>query len=163
PTSDPQRILVPGYPNPGNGDDNEYLLDLEVAGATAPDASLIYVFAPEAWTAVSYIIDQNLAPILSTSFGGCEWVAFTMGTIDPLRFLAQQANAEGITWVGASGDTGAAACELPFEGPLGHYGIGVNVPSSLPEVTGVGGTEFVEGTGKYWSEPAGAALSYIPE
>jgi subtilase family serine protease len=46
-------------------------------------------------------------------------------------------------------------------------GLGVFVPASIPEVTAVGGTEFLEGTGKYWSDAAGenlaTALSYIPE
>jgi subtilase family serine protease len=53
PKNDPQRILVPGYPNPGNDEDNEALLDLEVASASAPNATLIYIFAPSAWSAVS--------------------------------------------------------------------------------------------------------------
>jgi uncharacterized protein (TIGR03437 family) len=43
----------------------------------------------------------------------------------------------------------------------------VNFPAVLPEVTGAGGTEFVEGTGTYWastnSANFGSALSYIPE
>jgi len=84
PKNDPQRILVPGYPNPGNEEDNEALLDLEVAGASAPNATLIYVFAPSAWSAVLYAIDENLAPILSTSFGGCETNAFLLATVDLL-------------------------------------------------------------------------------
>jgi uncharacterized protein (TIGR03437 family) len=40
-------------------------------------------------------------------------------------------------------------------------------PAVLPEVTGVGGTQFVEGGGAYWaaanSANSGSALSYIPE
>jgi subtilase family serine protease len=43
----------------------------------------------------------------------------------------------------------------------------VNLPASVPEVTGVGGTEFTEGVVSYWSSSNGAyggsALSYIPE
>jgi hypothetical protein len=49
----------------------------------------------------------------------------------------------------------------------GVSGFSVDVPASVPEVTGVGGTTFMEGTGKYWSATAGdngtSALSYIPE
>jgi hypothetical protein len=42
----------------------------------------------------------------------------------------------------------------------------VNIPASVPEVTGVGGTEFTDGTGTYWgtnNSSFGSALSYIPE
>ena len=41
------------------------------------------------------------------------------------------------------------------------------LPASLPSFTGVGGTEFAEGAGTYWSATngptLGSALSYIPE
>jgi subtilase family serine protease len=62
PENDPRTILVPGYPKPGNEEDFEALLELEVAGASAPNATLIYVYAPNAWSAVLYAIDENLAP-----------------------------------------------------------------------------------------------------
>ncbi|MBV8732447.1 MAG: hypothetical protein JO336_21770 [Acidobacteriia bacterium] len=42
----------------------------------------------------------------------------------------------------------------------------VSLPASLPEVTAVGGTEFNEGNGTYWSGklgPTGTATGYIPE
>ncbi len=75
---------------------------------------------------------------------------------------AQQANAQGMTWFAASGDDGAADCD-DSQNP----GLAVDLPGSVPEVTSVGGTEFVEGTGTYWSLTNNAngasALSYIPE
>jgi len=43
----------------------------------------------------------------------------------------------------------------------------VDVPASIPEVTGLGGTEFNEGLGQFWSTTnninGGSVLSYIPE
>jgi uncharacterized protein (TIGR03437 family) len=43
----------------------------------------------------------------------------------------------------------------------------VDAPGSVPEVTDVGGTQFVEGSGNYWSSTntssGASALSYIPE
>ena len=43
----------------------------------------------------------------------------------------------------------------------------MDFPASIPEVTAVGGTEFNEGNGTYWSSSNGStqasALSYIPE
>jgi uncharacterized protein (TIGR03437 family) len=67
-----------------------------------------------------------------------------------------------MTWFAASGDNGAADCD-DSQNP----GLAVDAPGSLPEVTSVGGTEFVEGSGNYWSAANNAngasALSYIPE
>jgi subtilase family serine protease len=47
-------------------------LDLEWAGAIARNASLIYVYSTSADAAAFYSIDQNLAPVVSESFGNCE-------------------------------------------------------------------------------------------
>jgi len=79
---------------------------------------------------------------------------------------SQRANAEGITWVASSGDSGAADCELDSGSEItATTGLAVNLPASLPEVTGVGGTEFADGN--YFSSTLGpnlgTALSYIPE
>lgn len=47
------------------------------------------------------------------------------------------------------------------------YGLAVDFPASIPEVTAVGGTEFNEGSGNYWSNTNSSTLasasSYIPE
>ena len=49
----------------------------------------------------------------------------------------------------------------------GNTSLSVDTPGSVPEVTGVGGTEFNEGSGSYWNSSNGAgeasARSYIPE
>ena len=83
------------------------------------------------------------------------------------RSIVQQANAQGITFLAASGDSGAATCDGAFSEPVATNGLGVSFPASIPEVTAVGGTEFNEGSGAYWSStntPNGAsAMSYIPE
>jgi uncharacterized protein (TIGR03437 family) len=86
-----------------------------------------------------------------------------------LRAVAQQANAQGITWLISSGDGGAATCDYQFGvTPQATKGPTVSFPASLPEVTAVGGTEFNETGGvTYWSPSNSAsgssALSYIPE
>ena len=78
---------------------------------------------------------------------------------------AKQANAQGITWFGASGDAGATDCNGDGAG-LDNV-VAVDIPAALPEVTGVGGTEFNESGGNYWSptnsSTLASALSYIPE
>ena len=163
--NEPETLLVPGLQNPGMVPDDllEAHLDVEWAGAVARNATIVYVYAPGVDDSLQYAIDHNVAPVVSMSYGLCETVAGSWGTI--WRALAQQANAQGITWFGPSGDAGGADC---YAGPGTRSGLAVDLPSAIPEVTAVGGTEFDEGAGTYWSTynsvPGRAsALSYIPE
>ena len=137
-------------------------IDIEWAGAVAPDATIVYVYSPNVFTAVQYAIDQNLAPVLSMSWGACELYANS-----GFETVAQQANVQGITWMVASGDSGAATCDYSAPTPQAAKGLTVQFPADIPEVTAVGGTEFNEGTATYWSTKNGAgggsALSWIPE
>ena len=163
PASVPQVILVPRSRDPGLSatDLAEADLDIEWSGAVARNASIIYVYAPDVMTAVQYAIDQNLAPVIATSYGGCEQETST-AEVATFRAWAQQGNAEGITWFAASGDAGGADCD-----DSQNSGLAVDVPASIPELTGVGGTEFQEGTGHFWNSANaagdGSVLSYIPE
>jgi uncharacterized protein (TIGR03437 family) len=163
PPNDPQTMLVPGAGDPGisKSDLSEADLDLEWSGAVARNASIIYVYADDVMLAVQYAIDQNLAPVVSISYGLCELETSTSDAL-AFRSWAKQGNAQGITWFSASGDNGGADCN-DSQNP----GLAVDLPASVPEVTGVGGTEFQEGGGQYWS-PANdssraSVLSYIPE
>ncbi len=62
-------ILYPA-PHPGTTSDlAEADIDLEWAGAVAPNATLIYVYGTSADGAALYAIDNNLAPVISESFG----------------------------------------------------------------------------------------------
>jgi subtilase family serine protease len=155
----PQLVLDGADPGTVSGDLEEADLDLEWSGATAPNSSIIYVYSKNVITSVQYAISQNLAPVISLSYGGCE-----AENSPTLRTVAQQANAQGITWLASSGDSGAAGCDS--KNPATH-GQGVNTPASIPEVTGVGGTEFNEGSGAFWNSTnaanGGSAVSYIPE
>jgi len=156
-------VLVPNSPDPGilNGDLAEADLDLEWSGAVARNASIVYVYSNDVMQSVQYAIDQNLAPVISTSYGLCE-LEMPFSEIATLRAAARQANALGITWFAASGDAGAADCN-----DSSHTGLAVDVPASIPEVTGVGGTTFNEAGGTYWNAENDAnrasAISYIPE
>ncbi len=165
PGSDPQVMLVPNSRDPGISQNDliEADLDLEWSGAVARKASLIYVYSYDVMTAVQYAIDQNLAPVMSMSYGSCE-AQTPSSDAQSMQSWAQQANAQGMTWLAASGDSGAGDC-VGGGGRTG-YGLQVDMPASLPQVTGIGGTEFNEGGGTYWgSNNANQAsvLSYVPE
>ena len=161
--NDPQTLLVPGAKDPGiiTDDLQESDLDLEWSGAVARNAKIIFVYSSDVMESVQYAIDQKLAPVLSQSYGACEPETPRSDAL-AIRALAKQANAEGITWFAASGDAGGADCD-----DAQNSGLAVDLPASVPEVTGMGGTEFQEGSGQYWNlqnDASGAsARSYIPE
>jgi len=168
PKHPPQVLLVPGSPDPGTSGGNmgEADLDIEWSGSVARNSTIIYVNSLTESNSKLYAIDQNLAPVLSQSYGNCEQVV-SLTDAAVARSLAQQANAEGITVLTASGDSGAAACDKAFNSPEATGGFAVSFPASIPEITAVGGTQFTDGGGNYWnntnSATGGSALSYIPE
>jgi len=160
-----QPIPVGNYPG-FNDAETEADLDLEWAGAVAPGATLIYVMSDDADYAAYYAIDNNLAPIVSESYGMCEYQAgMARRGLYYYEVEAQKGNAQGITWLASSGDSGAAGCD--YDTTIATQGLGVSLPSSVPEVTAVGGTQFNEGSGTYWLSTdgtyGGSAISYIPE
>lgn len=156
-------------PDPGiTNAAGEAALDVEWAGAIARNATVVYVYANNFNDAAQAAVDQNLAPVMSESFGTCEFLG-----APGYRSTAQQANAQGITWLASSGDSGGADCDPHgFFGTSGNStnavsGPAVSMPASFPEVTAVGGTQFNEAGGQYWSSSnnahGGSAISYIPE
>ncbi|MGH9604498.1 MAG: protease pro-enzyme activation domain-containing protein [Terracidiphilus sp.] len=164
PANDFQSVEVP---NTGAGTDStadleEATLDLEAAGAVARSATILYVWGTNVEVAAEYAIDNQLAQVMSLSYAGCE-----TGGDSFYQILALQAAVEGITWVSAAGDSGAAGCE-PIGAPSAAQGLDVMVPASAPAITAVGGTAFSDGSSsQYWSSSdstlGGSALSYVPE
>ena len=161
-------------PDPGlvQGDQDEATLDVEWAGAIAPAASVTLVAA--ASTAVTdgvdlsaqYIVNHALAPVVSLSYAGCEQ---QMGAAELAFYnsLWQQAAAQGISAVVASGDAGAAGCNQGSDSAGTEAA--VNGLCSSPWSTCVGGTQFNDAAdpAQYWSPTNSAsqasALGYIPE
>jgi uncharacterized protein (TIGR03437 family) len=159
------QTLVPGSRNPGIVPRwvDEASLDIEWASAVARGATIEFVYSEDDWDAATYIVDNVVAPVLSMSYAECE--LYDLIDMPSLRQTVQQANAQGITWLGATGDTGAAACD-PQGTPEAEGGLGVNQPASIPEVTAVGGSELSEDP-VYWNSTNTAtyesAKGYIPE
>jgi len=160
-----QVVSIGTYPG-FTEDEIEADLDLEWAGAVARFANLIYVFSDDAGYSAYYAIDNDYAPVISESFGLCEYqVASNRMGVPDFEMEAQKGNSMGITWLASSGDSGAAGCD--HDTAIATQGLGVSLPASVPEVTAVGGTEFNEGSLSYWSNTnglyGGSVLSYIPE
>ena len=164
PASTIQQILASDDPGVSEGDLPEADLDLEWSGAVARNATIIYVNSNDVNVSLTNAIDQAYAPVISMSYGLCENADLVDLTI--YQSLALEANSEGITWLNSAGDTGAADCE-DLDAVIAQDGLSVDAPASVPEVTAMGGSEFNEGSGSYWSSANSAtgasALSYIPE
>src|SRR5262249_47266604 len=113
-----------------------------------------------------YIVDNNLAPVMSESYGACE---LAMGTAGNLFYsqLWQQAAAQGITVFVSTGDSGSAVCDQ--NGPYSTYGLSVNGISSTPYNIAVGGPDFddAQNNTQYWNSSNtskhASAKTYIPE
>jgi uncharacterized protein (TIGR03437 family) len=161
-----EQVLVPGSRNPGvqAGDIDEANLDVQWAGAVARKATIVYVYSTDVWQSAMYAVDQNLAPVLSMSYGLCEQADLI--DLPDFQTVARQANAQGITWLAAAGDAGAADCDNR-DALTAQNGVAVDSPASIPEITGMGGTMFNEAGGAYWAGSNtvnnASALSYIPE
>ena len=169
PVNNPTVILVDNQ-DPGiqanSGDLGESDLDLEFAGAVARNATIYFVTSTNVEDSLSYAVTDNVAPIVSTSYGDCELDTGSAGA-QALEQLGMQANAQGQTVFAASGDAGALDCYGLGDGTAIDNALSVDMPASLPQVTGVGGTQFNEGSGTYWSSTntsnQASALFYIPE
>lgn len=181
PVNDPELILVPGTGGSAfsQTDEGEADLDVEWAGGIAKNATVLYVYAGNnpnnsVFDALQYAVNQDLAPVISISYGECE-ADFGRSNSQIVQQWARQANTQGQTIIAAAGDTGAADCDGGSLNPnyvvtSATHGFSVDMPAATPEVTGIGGNEFsgdVSNSSQYWSllnnGSNGSAQSYIPE
>ena len=171
--NDPHFKYVLDGTDPGlstQGDIGEADLDVEWSGAVARGAQIIFVNSTDTFTSYYYAIDNSIAPVISLSYGFCE---FDDNILNADETELQKANSEGITVVNSSGDSGAAECDYyktVTSTNLATQGLAVSYPASSPEVTGVGGTGTVFddwNNPQYWgstnTSTGGSAISYVPE
>jgi subtilase family serine protease len=176
----PTLVLMPnsGTAAVSSGDEVESDLDLEYSGAIAPGATIYLVYTGNSTTvgafdALTYAVDEDIAPIISSSYGDCET---DLGTTFYTQYNAslEQAATQGQTVISAAGDDGSTDCyEDTNLTTTQREALAVDFPASSQYVTGIGGTEFptadVASTNTtFWSGQAStdtisSALSYIPE
>ena len=156
-------------------DEGEAVLDIEWSGAVAQGANIQLVVSENSQTlgaagidlSAVYIIDNNIAPILSESFGGCE-VGLTSSGVTFYNALWEQASTEGITVLISAGDSGSDSCDDGSGLDFSTSGLGISGLASTPFNVALGGTDFQNGASPsiYWSTTGTAtesAKSYIPE
>ncbi len=156
-------------------EEGEADLDVQWSGAVAPGANIDFVVSES--TAASagidlsalYIIEYNLAGVMSESYGACEAGIGTAGNAF-YNALWEQAAAQGITAILSAGDAGSAACDDFNTETVATQGLAVSGLASTPYNVAMGGTDFdeVNKWSTYWSSTNNSttgesALSYIPE
>jgi subtilase family serine protease len=166
------KVILNG-PDPGlvSGDEGESDLDVEWAGAVAPAAQIILVATQSTQTDLVdgidasslYIVDNNIAGVMSISYGSCEAGLAASGNAFE-NALWQQAAAQGITVVVAAGDNGAAGCDDPNKVTAATKGIAVSGTASTPYNVAIGGTDFDDSgiQSTYWNLPVPPAVTTPP-
>ncbi len=175
------RPVFGGTPfDPDDGVSLEAALDVQQSGGMAPGATIVVYSIPDfSDTAVlaGYLalVEDNEVDIVNSSFGGAEgfYTAAYNGGADSSYILRledqifKQGNAQGITFVASSGDSGAlglpplAYFTTPPQDPavvVGSFQVGVEFPASSPNVTAVGGTNLVT-----TSNPPSLESKYVSE
>ncbi len=177
-------VLVPGSGvqaiSPVDASESE--LDLEYASGLLNSANifLVYVGSDPSYNvfdALSFAIDQNIAPVISISYGECETL-LSPAEIEQGNALFQQAASQGQTLIAASGDAGSTACAaVPISSHLSatqQQALAVDFPADSPFVIAVGGTQmspetFAASNSVYWTaatppyDLTQSLLSYVPE
>jgi subtilase family serine protease len=170
-------ILNGADPGLVSGDEGESDLDVEWAGAVAPKANIVFVASQLTDTdslggvdsSAEYIVDNNLADVMSDSYGSCESNLGTGGNAF-YNALWQQAAAQGITVVVSAGDNGSAGCDDQNSKTSATHGVAVSGLASTPYNVAMGGTDFDQANiqATFWNSTNGAstqvsAKGYIPE
>lgn len=133
-----------------NGPDGEVLLDIEVAGATAPGAAIAVYFAPNTdqgfvSAVLNALHDQRRRPsVISISWGAPEG-DWTEQSRKIMTEAFQAAAALGVTVLCAAGDNGSG--DRP-----GAQEANVDFPASSPFATGCGGTRLLAQNGNITAE-----------
>jgi hypothetical protein len=175
-------VLVPnsGVEAVSYGDEGESEIDIEYSSKIAGQVYFVFTGNSSNYSvfdAVAYAITEDIAPVVSISYGSCEPL-MSSTDLDANNAVYEEAVAQGQTLVASAGDSGSTACS-PYttaEGvtTLEQEQLAVNFPASSPYFTAVGGTAMASGTfavgnTTYWSaenaalNPDASLLSYVPE
>ena len=153
------KIIAPAGPIPAFDATNsdmvgwaeETTLDVEWSHVFAPGANILLVETPVSETegvtgfpeivkAENYVINHNMADVISQSFGATENTFPSKASLLNLRSAFFNAYSHGVTVLGSSGDEGATDFQL---NQSDLYTFRVNSwPSSDPLVTSIGGTQL---------------------
>lgn len=185
-TKDPKLVFVPGSGNVAEfpGDESESDLDVEYSGGMAPGATIFFVYVGDSanfsvFDSMAYAIDNDIAPIISDSYGICETALGAAG-FSQLNAVLSQGASQGQSIIVPSGDNGSPDCQgVNGLTTAQQQAVAVDFPASSQYVTAMGGTEFLSADvcnsstcttppATFWQPASGtdvisSALTYIPE
>jgi len=158
PTLYARRYVAGAKPGLQDGNEaaaREATLDVDMALGGAPGAHVLLYVIPDfsinsMLAGYRQIVQDNEADVVSSSFGLCEQyftAAYHPGRDDTsilglFDAIFKQGNAQGITFVTASGDNAGLECadtQYLVDGKDGHYIPSVEWPAADAHVTAVGG------------------------
>ena len=133
-------VDVQGGPGPYVNEDNESSLDIEQVLGLAPGADLVVYQGPNPSEVelISAYVEENVAKVMSSSWGICEPEA-EKSELAAIGTLLQEAAAQGQSFFVAAGDDGSTDC---YTGEGSNESISVDSPGSQPFATDVGGTRM---------------------
>jgi subtilase family serine protease/uncharacterized membrane protein len=159
----PPQVIIDGNDPGVNGDAVEAYLDVEWAGAVAPNATIDLVIGADTelqsglYMAAEHAVYGNLAPVMSISFGYCEQ---GLGSYNSFwNNLWEEAAAQGTTVMVSSGDAGSAGCDDDNTQYYAVNGQAVNGFGSTPYNVAVGGTDFYY---SFWNSSSVTLSSFSP-
>ena len=145
--------------DPNSGVSVEASLDVQQVLGGAPGSSVTLLSLPDLsdqhiLDGYIQIVDQNRWDMVNSSFGGCELnytKAYNNGTsfVGVLRLyhdVFRQGNAQGVTFVASSGDSGGLSCPSVdyFSGSQhAKFVASVQTPADDPNVTTLGGGNLI--------------------
>lgn len=183
---DPTLVLVPASGNAAEfqGDESESDLDLEYSGGMAPGATIYFVYVGDnpnmgVFDSIQYAIENDIAPIISDSYGLCE-TSLGQANYTSFNAILAQGAVQGQSIITPAGDNGSPDCE-GVPPTTQQNALAVDFPASSQYVTAMGGSEFPSADvcnincpasspfpSTYWqaangTDVIGSALQYIPE
>ena len=173
----PTLNIIHDGPAPGIiADEPEADIDTQWSSAVAKAATIDFVVSASTNSSAGvnlsaeYIVDNNLAGVMSESYGFCELGLGTGGN-QFFNSLWEQAASQGISVFVSTGDSGSAGCDSHNNrSPApSQFGLQVNGFASTPFNVAVGGTDFNDPLtpSVFWNSTndihQSSAKSYIPE
>ncbi len=147
----PTPVSVNGGQNsPGSDDDDEVLLDIQVAAAsyfycTGQLPTIKVFFAPNEFASFAAVFKAAAdagCDVLSISFGADE-DSFTQDEADQIEAAAEDATSRGCVLFAAAGDNSSDD---------GGTGANVDLPAGCPHVVGCGGTKKTSSSEIVWGK-----------
>ena len=135
--TNPPIVVVDGNDPGANGDAYIAYKQIELVSAVAPNATIYYYTSAttDYDTGLDFALSRatadNRVQVLLIGYQSCE-TAIGVGGMDFVNEATEEAAAQGMTVIAASGNSGSAACEVPGTAGKATSGFAVNGYATSP-------------------------------